>query len=71
MREALKGLANVREASLVQEDLLEDERGDCLGEFAPSLHDAQTEGDDLRSQEEVNDLLFVRLSVCAGVRGEG
>ena len=27
----------------------------------PALHDAQTEGDDLRGEEEVDDLLLVRL----------
>lgn len=53
--ESLVCVANVRQPGLVQEDLLNDEDGDSLGQFGTSLHDAQAQGNDFRGQEEVDD----------------
>ena len=59
--EPVVSLADVVEASLVQENLLKDEGGDGLAELGAALHDPQTQRDDLRGQEEVDHLLLVRL----------
>lgn len=45
--EPLIGVADVRQAGLVEEDLLHDEDGDRLGELRARLHNAQTERYDL------------------------
>ena len=50
------GLADVVQSSLVQEDLLEDEGGHGLAQLRARLHDAQTQRDDLRRQQEVDHL---------------
>ena len=50
VREAFKGLADIGEACFVQQDLLQDEGGHCLGELAARLHNAKAEWDDLRRQ---------------------
>ena len=50
------GLADVVEAGLVQEDLLEDEGGHGLAQLRARLHDAETQRDDLRRQQEVDHL---------------
>ena len=70
--EPVVGLADVVEAGLVQEDLLEDEGGHGLAQLGAALHDPQAERDDLRGQEEVDHLLFVRLNQGAddAERGE-
>ena len=47
-------MTDIREASLVKEDLLHDENGNRLGEFRAGLHDAETEGDDLGRKKEVD-----------------
>ena len=54
-------VADVRQTSLVEENLLDDEDGDSLGELRARFHDAQAERDDLRGQEEVNDGIVVVL----------
>ena len=59
--EALIGMANILQASLVEKDLLNDEDGDSFGELRACFHDAQAERDDLRGQEEVNDRIVVVL----------
>ena len=59
--EALVCLADVPEAGFVEEDLLNDEDGNGLGELGARLHDAQAERDDLGGQEEVNDGIVVVL----------
>ena len=61
--EALIGMANILQASLVEEDLLNNEDRDCLGEFGSSLHDAQAKGDDFRREQEMNDRVIVILLV--------
>lgn len=59
--EALVGLANVGEADIIEQDLLDNEDGDRLAELAAGLHDSQTQGDDLGAEEERNDLAVVGL----------
>lgn len=59
--EALVRLANVLEAKVVEENLLDNEDGDRLGELRASLHDAEAEGDDLGREEEVDDVRVVVL----------
>lgn len=59
MRKAIIGLADVREAAVVQKYLLEDECGDCLGQLGPTLHDTQAQRYDLSRQQEGDDFLFV------------
>lgn len=61
VRETVVCLADVRQAALVQQDLLQDERGDRLGQLRPGLHDPETQRYDLRRQEERDHLLLVRL----------
>ena len=51
---AFVGVTDIREASLVKEDLLHDENGNGLGEFRTGLHDAETEGDDLGGKKEMD-----------------
>ena len=51
--EALVGLADVRQAHVVQQDFLHDEDGDGFAELRPGLHDAEAERDDFRGEEEV------------------
>lgn len=54
--EALVGSADIVEAVIVEEDLLDDEDGHGLTKFRARLHDAQAERDDLGCEEEVDDL---------------
>jgi hypothetical protein len=54
-------LADVGEAEVVEEDLLNDEDGNCLGELRAGLHDAEAERDDLGGEEEVDDVRVVVL----------
>ena len=53
--EAFVRVADVGQASLVEQYLLDDEDGDGLGQLRACLHDAQTQWNDLRGQEEVDD----------------
>ena len=63
-------VAYVREARLVEEDLLHNEDRDCLGELGSSLHDTQAKGDDFRREQEMNDrvivILLARSQSCPG-----
>ncbi len=59
--EALRGGANVREASVVEEDLLHDEGRNGLAQLLAGLHDAQAERDDLRVEKEGNHVGVVKL----------
>lgn len=54
-------LADVRQAHIVQEDLLYDEDRHRLAQFAACLHDTQAERNDLRRQEEGNHIRVVIL----------
>ena len=60
--EALVGGADVVEAVVVEQDLLDDEDGDGFAELRPRLHDAEAEGDDLGGEEEVYDFGRVVLN---------
>lgn len=59
--EALISLADVLQAQIVEQNLLDDENGDGLAEFAARLHDAQAEWDDFCCQQEVDDFTAVVL----------
>jgi hypothetical protein len=54
--EAFVRLADVGEASVVEEDFLDDEDGDGLAQLGAGLHDAEAQRDDLSRKEEVDDL---------------
>lgn len=54
--EALIGRADVVETVVIEQDLLNNEDGDRLGQLGACLHDPQTERDYLGGQEEVDDL---------------
>mmetsp|Transcript_3380 Transcript_3380/g.13041 ORF Transcript_3380/g.13041 Transcript_3380/m.13041 type:complete len:504 (+) Transcript_3380:120-1631(+) len=59
--EALGGRADVVEPHVVEQDLLDDEGRDGLRQFRSSLHDAQTQRDDLGLQQKVDDVGVVHL----------
>ncbi len=69
VREALVCLADVLKARVVEENLLDNECGDCAGELAARLHDAQAQRDELGGQQEAHHVRLVRLRV-GEVRGE-
>lgn len=52
--EAFIGVADIGQASLIQEDLLNDEDGDSFRQFGSGLHDAKAEGYYFSGQQEVN-----------------
>ena len=52
--EPLVRMADIRQTRLVQQDLLDDEDSNGLGELRSGLHDPQAERDDLRREQEVN-----------------
>lgn len=54
-------LTDVGKANVIKQDLLYNEDGDGLAELRTSLHDAQTEWNDLRGQEKGDDLRVIRL----------
>jgi hypothetical protein len=58
---ALVGGADVVEAVVVEQDLLDDKDGYRLAELGARLHDAQAQRDDLGGEEEVDDLSRVIL----------
>ena len=59
--EALVRGADVVEAIVVEEDLLDDEDGDRLAQLRSGLHDAEAKRDDLSREEKVNHLRGVIL----------
>lgn len=61
MRETFVRLADVRKTSLINQNLLQDESGNRLGELTARLHDPQAERNDLCRQEEVDHLLLISL----------
>lgn len=54
--ESLVCLANVLQAHVVKQDLLDNENRNCLAKFRASLHDTKAKWDDLGGEEEVDDL---------------
>ncbi len=59
--EALVSVANIGEPRFVEQDLLDDEDSDRLGEFGAGLHDAEAEWDDLCRKQEMYDRVVVVL----------
>lgn len=59
MGEAIVSLADVREPAVVQENLLENEGGDGLGQLRAAFHNSQAERNNLSRQQEGDDFLFV------------
>ena len=59
--EALVSVANIGQPRFVEQDLLDDEDGDRLGELGTCLHDAEAERDDLGRKKEVYDRVVVVL----------
>jgi hypothetical protein len=57
----LISLTDVGESSVIQQNLLHDEDGHGLAQLRSSLHDAQAERNDLRGQQEVDNLSRVIL----------
>ena len=55
-KEAFCRGTDVVEPDVVQQDLLDNEGGHCLGQLAAHLHSAQAQRDDLCGQQEVDDL---------------
>ena len=64
--EALRRGADVVQADIVQQYLLHDEGGDGFAQLAAHLHGAQAQRDDLRGQQEVDDLRVVHLRASHG-----
>ena len=60
-KEPLSCLAEVRQAIVIEKNLLNDECGNGLTELGTTLHDAQTEGNYLRLQEEADDFRIVNF----------
>ena len=54
--ESLVGGADVREPHVVEENLLHDKDGNRLAQLGASFHDPKAQRDDLRRQEEIDDL---------------
>jgi hypothetical protein len=63
-------MANIRQPRLVEQDLLDDEDGDRLGQLGTCLHDAEAERDDLCRKKEVYDCVVVVLLHLGGTIGE-
>lgn len=63
--ESLVGGTDVVQPVVVQQDLLNNEDGNSLAELGASLHDSETEGNYLGSQEEVDNLGGVILDQSA------
>lgn len=59
MGESIVRMANVRQAAIVQQNLLQDERRYRLAQFRAGFHYPQAQRNDLRSQQEGNHFLLV------------
>lgn len=59
--EALSRGADIVEAHVIEQDLLDDERGDGFGQLGAGFHDAQAQGNDLGLEQEINDIGIVDL----------
>lgn len=58
---ALVGRADIGQANVVQKNLLHDENSHCLAQLRPSLHDTETERDNLGREEEVDHIRGIVL----------
>lgn len=63
--ESLVSSADVVQAVVVEQDLLDDEDGDCLAQLRAGFHDAQAKRNDLSREEKVNHLSRIILYQCA------
>ena len=63
--ESLVSLTDVLQAHVVKQYLLDDEDGNGFAELGSSLHDTEAQRDDLRGEEEVDDLGGVILDQSA------
>jgi hypothetical protein len=59
--EALVGLADVGEAGVIEENLLYYKYSDSLAQLGARLHDAKAQRDNLRSEQEVDNLRRIVL----------
>lgn len=59
--EALRRGTDVGEARVVQQDLLNDEGGDCLRQFRSGLHNPQTQRNNLSLKQKVHNFRVVNL----------
>ena len=59
--EPLIGCANVRQANVIEKDLLDDENRNGFAQFRTGLHDAKAEGNDLRGEQEIDHVRGVIL----------
>ena len=55
------GLTNVVKSSVIMEDFLNDERGNCFRQFAPGFHDSEAEGDNFCGEEETDNFWVIDL----------
>ena len=53
--ETLISVANIRQPCLIKQDFLDDEDRNGFGQLRTGFHDAETKGNDLRREEEVDD----------------
>ena len=54
--ESLVSLADVGEANVIQEDLLDNEDGNRLAQLRSGLHDTEAERDDFGGEKKIDDL---------------
>ena len=59
MTEPIVRLTDVRKTAVVQQNLLQDERGHSFTQLGAALHDAQAKRNDLRGEQKRNYLLLV------------
>jgi hypothetical protein len=60
-KESFRGLANVQQPVVIEQDLLHDEGSHSARQFQPLLHDPQTQRDDLRLHQEIDGVRIVAL----------
>jgi hypothetical protein len=63
--EPLVSLADVLQAHVVEQDLLDDEDSNSLAELGTGLHDAEAEWNNFGGEEEVDDFGAVVLDQCS------
>lgn len=59
--ETLVCLTDVGQTHFVEQNLLDDKDGDCLGELGTCLHDTEAQWDDLRGEKEIDNIGVVIL----------
>lgn len=63
--EPLVSSADIVQAVVVEQNLLDDEDGNCLAQLRAGFHDAQAKRNDLSRKEKVNHLSRIILYQCA------